>query len=531
MITYTIECDWSRNTTFSHAQANITAYVESFSLTSGMNDAYDEFAPPAQCTLRLIDPDGEWLPEAGGTFAGLVARGVLVRVRASDGTTTHTLWRGSMVDVQIDIDQAADADRAHRLTLIARDPMLALLDAEYAPPLALGATTNALLMTLFESAVVLHPYPPFILDASLLDSSKLLFFNSITAFETGQTVIPFAGDNADSGRGVSAQGYARSIVAAEAGGRFFWDARAARFTFHNRHHDALESSALALTSADLIDAQPRYLEDLANAVTVTYAPRAVGAPGTTLYALPNVPTLLRAGEQRLFTARYATSEGVKVGALTVIQPLAGADYAATLPDTSYDSGALRRGEATLTGADATDVLSVYAEPGAASARITVVNTGTADVYLTFLRLRGTPLETFERASALAQNAASIATHGRIERNLQIDLLDDDDFADQFARTLAARFGEPLFRLASASLMVETDDAVTWAALGLTIGDRVTITDSASGHDRDYLIVGERHQVDARARQHRLTWVLKPADRDPLFLIDTSLLDGADILVL
>lgn len=531
MITYTIQCDWTRNTTFSHAQSNITAYVESFSLTSGMNDAYDEFAPPAQCTLRLIDPEGDWLPEAGGTFAGLVVRGVLVRIRASDGTTTHTLWQGSIVDVQIAIDRYADTDRAHRLTLVARDPMLALLDAEYFPPLALDATTDALLKALFDSAVVLYPYPPFILDASHLDSSKLLFFNSMTALEMGQTVVPFAGDNADSGRGVSAQGYARAIVAAEAGGRFFWDARTGDFTFHNRHHDALESSALSLTSANLIDAQPRYLEDLANAVTVTYAPRAVGAPGTTLYALPNVPILLREGEQRLFVARYATDEGVKVGALTLIQPVPGADYAATLPTSTYDTGALRRGEVTLTGADATAVLSVYVEPGAASAKITVVNTGVHDIYLTLLRLRGTPLETFERASALAQDAASIATHGRIERNLQIDLLDDDEFAQQFAQTLVARFGEPLFRLASASLMVETDDVVTWAALGLTIGDRVSITDSASAHDRDYLIVGERHNVDARARQHRLSWVLKPADRDPLFLIDASLLDSAEILAL
>ncbi|MCA9906986.1 MAG: hypothetical protein KC547_24200, partial [Anaerolineae bacterium] len=64
-----------------------------------------------------------------------------------------------------------------------------------------------------------------------------------------------------------------------------------------------------------------------------------------------------------------------------------------------------------------------------------------------------------------------------------------------------------------------------------IGDRVTLTDSASGHDRDYLITGESHQVDARARQHRLTWTLKPADRDLLFLLDASPLNSAHILAL
>ncbi len=531
MITYTIECDWARDGTFSHAQADITAYVEAFSLTAGMDDGYDEFAPPAQCTLGLVDPAGDWLPDAGGTFAGLIGRGVLVRVRASDGVDTYTLWQGSLLDAQITIDRYADADRAHRLTLIARDPMLGLLDAEYFPPLTLDAATDTLLDAIFDSAVVFYPYSPFILDATPLDSSTTLFDNTFTAFEAGQTVVPFAGDNADAGRGVSAQGYARSVVATEAGGRFFWDARAGCFVLHNRHHDALETSALTLTAANLIDAQPRYLEDLANAITVTYAPRAVGAPGTTLYELPNVPTRLRAGEQRTFTARYATTEGVKVGALSLMLPVAGVDYTAVLPSTSFDSGALRRGEITLTGTDATSSIAVYVEPGAASARITVTNGGAHEVYLKRLSLRGTPLETFERASAIAQAAASIAAYGRVERNLQIDLLDDDEFAQQFAWTLAARFAAPLFRLASVSIMVEADDPVTWAALGLTIGDRVTITDSASGHDRDYLITGERHQIDARARQHRLTWMLKPADRDLLFLLDASLLDSTHILAL
>jgi len=59
---------------------------------------------------------------------------------------------------------------------------------------------------------------------------------------------------------------------------------------------------------------------------------------------------------------------------------------------------------------------------------------------------------------------------------------------------------------------------------LTIGNIVNITNSYTGHDQDYVIVGEQHEVAINAqglREHKTKWVLKLTDREPFLVIGTT----------
>jgi hypothetical protein len=387
--------------------------------------------------------------------------------------------------------------------------------AEVTPALLQDVRVDAAMNTLFDGALLAWPYDRayWVLDHHALGSARL-FQNLLTDFEPAQTTLPWSGDHLDQGRPVSAYDYLRGLVAAEAGGRFWWDARAGVFRLHHRHHDALSTTPLlTLTEAELTGATPAYAEDVINAVTVHYEPRITGATGTTLWETNEFT--LRPGEARTFGARY-TLDTASVGALTVITPEAGQDVMALDEET---------------GADVTDRLGWSCAPAATAVRLTLINHHDRRVRVTRLRVRGTPLIHGARESVTVQDAASIAAYDRRERSLELPTVSDTDFASAIARATLARYANPRSRFTRISFIAQASAALAAAALDRTVGDRIAIRDAWSGHSADYIIVGERHTLDARLRQQHVTWVLKAAARDPYFILQTSALDDVDVLAL
>jgi hypothetical protein len=506
---YRLEIDLNRDGQYglSAPDADLTASVTALAWREGMAASFDDVAAPAELRVTLIN-DGAFDPEnESATYAGRLVPGLLVRLQADDGVQTHTLFIGRLK--RIVVSPAAFGVRG--VVLVVQDFLLELLDAEYAPPLLLDATIDEALRPLFEQPVVPWPYAGrfWMLEtgaSSVLDSGTRLYEDTATAFEVGRTRLTFAGDNLDRGEGVSAQGAIRDLMAAEAGGRFFWQAQTGRFVFHNRAHDTLNDTLSGVFNGSEFTPEGTvysFGDTVINALTVTYQPREVGDTTRVLWSAPGLPLLLAPGGSLTLDARYRDPDtpSALVGARDVIRPAAYADYVAS--GTAGGSG------------DRTGFLAVSIRPGAGRAVVRLVNTDTVNaLYVQALQLRGTPLVAQPALQARVQDAASIAAYERHEpQPLQLRAVDDGEFATQIARFLVSRFAQPLARFAAVRFAAHLSDTLMQHALARRVGDKITITNARLGHDADYVIVGQRHEVRAGGDQpHHVTWVLAPLSR-------------------
>lgn len=518
-VAYRLRVDLNRDGTYAPGDpdADLTAHVVALAWNVGMAAGFDEVAEPAELTVTLAN-GGDFDPErSDARYFGRLHPGALVRLEAE--------WAGGVTPLFIGrLKRLAVAPEAHGprpATLLAQDILLELLDAEYTPPLLLNARVDQALLPPFERPLVPWPYAARfwllgVVDSAELDAAARLYVDEATAFEPARTTLAFAGDHLDRGEGVSAQGAIRDLVAAEAGGRFFWDAPAGKFVFHNRAHDVLNDVIRGEFAGDeFIAGATLYTvgDLLVNALTVNYTPRRAGAAGSVLWAHPGLPLRLAAGERRTLVVRYGdpANERASVAALDVIAPLPGLDMTA----------------ASTTGgsSDRTDALHVHARPFAERAEITLANADPLEaIYVQTLQLRGTPLIALPAAQARATDAASIAANERHEAQpLYLRAVDDAEFAGQIARFTVNRFKEPLARFAQVSFMASESATLRAHALERRVGDRIRINNTRLGHDADYVIVGQRHRVSAGGdTPHRVTWVLAPMSRNTFWRLS----DGA-----
>lgn len=508
--TYTVEADWGRDGTFGHAQSDITAYVSQFAIQTGFARAYEDVAPPARITLILDNSAGVFSPEnAGSALYGLIRPRVLIRVTADYGLDSGVLFLGGLSELQV----APGALGERTAMLIAEDPMLQLLDAEYNPPFTENVRIDEALTALFEEPTVIYPYAHnyWILDYSALEDFAL-YENTITAFEAANTTLAFVGDNAERGGvGLSAQGYVRDLVAAEAGGKFYWDVTQGAFVFWNRQHFINSySTPITFTPAEITYGRYLYAEDVANKYTVYFEPRAIGAAGTVLWEQGGAASI-PAGETREYNARYrdATVPNASVGAKDCILPVANTDYTAN----SADDGS---------GDDKTAQIVVWAEYGATAARIVVQNPTNERVYLTSLQVRGTPITTYQREFVTAILPASIAENGLIERTVDVPALDDRDFAQTYADALSNRFGNRAGRFEEVTFMANDSAAKMSDAITEGIGATISLADTHLSNDEtEYVVIGTRHEVRADSTQHTVTWVLEPLQRARYWVLEDA----------
>jgi len=519
-ITYRLEVDLNRDGQYalSAPEADLTAHVAALTWREGMAASFDEVAAPAELRVTLVN-SGAFDPESEtALYAGRLLPGLLVRLQADDGDALRTLFIGRLK--RFALSPAAHGVRG--VVLLVQDVLLELLDAEYTPPLLLDATIDEALRPLFDLPLTPWPYAArfWMLETGAsgqLDSGTRLYEDTATDFEVGRTRLAYAGDNLDRGQGVSAQGAIRDLVAAEAGGRFFWQAQTGRFVFHNRAHDVLNETISGVFSGDEFTPEGTvyaYGDSLINALTVSYQPREVGNPTSILWSAPGLPLLLPAGGTLTLDARYSDPDNpaARVGALDVIRPVAYTDYSAS----RMAGGSV----------DRTPFLAVAIRRNAGRATLRLVNTDRVnDLYVQMLQLRGTPLLAQPPLLARAADPASIAAYERHEpQPLDLRAVDDGEFAGQIARFIVNRFSQPLARFAAVRFVANASAALMQHALARRVGDKITIANARLGHDADYVIVGQRHSLRAGGDLlHTVTWVLAPLSRTSYWRVS----DGVD----
>lgn len=327
-------------------------------------------------------------------------------------------------------------------------------------------------------------------------------------------------------------------------------------------------------------------DDLVNHAMVNFIPREVGPTGTVLWASSGVITLRQTSE-RAITARYRDAEApsARVGAQNVITPFPGVDFAAvsqladtpdstiayvlpespiivgttsahgfstadkviirgvkgikgingghtiTVVDTvtmtldgttgkgAYEGG----GTVELRVDDLNSKVSIAIEKGAASAKIKVINHANQTVYIPHLQLRGTPLIVFDKRIVESRNGDSARDYEYAQRTYSVPAITDDIYAQSYADWMVYKFRDPLFYFRSVSFNANKTDTRLTQALTRTIGNRITIGESWSGHSQDYFIVGALHNVGSGGEQtHDTTWILKPAERESFWVLSSTI---------
>jgi len=451
--------DVDRDGTFSNPASEITTYVISTNFSWGLTDAYQEFANPAamQMTLdnstRIFNPSRE-----DSVYYNGINKGTMVRIRAEfNGEFFEADYKVTAIQLTAGASSYNAETQNMNITLAGTDAMWRLLDAEFKPMFQEDVRVDEAMQTVFDRAVIAYPYEGMYatLDLSTLNDCSLLDSSITTDFEEARQTLTEVGDNSDTGMGISAQGFLRELLLAEAGGRFWFNPPTNKFTFHNRWHDTqnfipvfeMNTGMCLRDSMTLL-----YGDDLINDVTINYSPRQYGVANSTIWESDQVPIRLFPEEVVTITGRYRNpdNEAERIGATDVHPPLAGTDY-----------DAWNAVELELVNLLADLQLSFV--DNASSGDITMTNRGQDVMWVHMLKVRGTPIYIHNPETVQRTDLESINQHDRHATVRDIKLMTDVNDAEGYANLIIKRFKTPRTRFPSVTFIAnQTDELMTQA---------------------------------------------------------------------
>jgi hypothetical protein len=515
-IQYELEFDIDYDGQFANPDGHIGDRLLSASWSLGMSDGNQLISSPMQASATIYDPNLDFSQDREDTPFGIGIRGMLVRLRATVNGNSYTLVTGWIKNV-------VSHEHASRFTtsITFEDKILELQDAEYLPMLSTNTRIDTELQNLFDTGIVAYPYDRsyWVMGASQLDIDTVLYDEQIVELDESFTTLDWVGDAADRGTGVSGMGYVTDLVSAEVGGRFFTN-RAGKFVFHNRYRDfdTLVSDTFSAEDYDNADA---IQTEVFNVVTVNYMPRQVGTPGQVLFSSQNVPFSIPPYETRVIKGRYNDPDNpnASVGGMDIIDPVPVTDYLANLAEDGLSS-------------DVTGSLHVAAEKGATSAQISITNGYRRTAYIQKLQIRGTPLITHQQEQVEFKDAESIQLYGEVPlQPYELRFVSNITLAEGYAQEILNRFKVPRTRYSWIEFILGSRDGVrddlANRVLSCRVGDKINVSNSVTGHTRDYVIVGEQHQVNGI--RHSVRYILRPSNRTAIWVLNTSRLNNDTIL--
>lgn len=447
-------------------------------------------------------------------YTGLLRPGSLIRLRATYGSTQQ-LFIGKITygGIRYGVNNKSANIQDRMVTITVQDAMNELGDIEYIAPLQTNVTTDEVLTAFFESSHIPWPYYASswmlgISGASELDYTTYLFPAQNTDFETGKTTLTFAGDAADSGRGVQAQQYIRETLMAEAGGRFYFQPRTSTWMFINRHHDIFNDTSVATIASTSFEAMDyRYGDDLVNSLVLNYTIKNIGADNTILWASSSSYIRVEASSVRRITGRYlSASAGTRrIGGYN-FKPITTDPYVVT----SDAAGTTQ----IFAG------FSVQAVGNGSSVTITIDNANIYPIYVFTLIFRGTPLVWYDEIASTSVSRSIKQYDQRTKQPLNIKMIDTPGLANDVLTYLLSKYNQPTSRFDSVTFLANQDATRAGYMINRTIDDRITITHSDLNHNADYIIIGEQHRFNTQSRDHYVTWYLKPVSRETAWVLNT-----------
>jgi hypothetical protein len=528
---YRVTLDVTRNYTFvgsGSAPSDISSYVKRASWQFGLTGVYDPIGSAAYAEVTLNNADGDFMLEkATAKYYGKIRRGTMLKLEMS---TNGSAWTQMFaLKIQQIIPQFS-FDGAYEVTLKCSDITSDFLNQDFVAPLQTDVRVDEILDRLHETAKAIWPYESyyqFIGHTSIGDGRSPFDGSVWTDFETGETALPFYGDNLDKGLGVKVQQYIKDAVMAEIFGLYYFSPRSERFVFLSRYHAS--DTAVSWDVVNTIMDAPRYTyaRDLVNDFSLSYYPRAIGAENSVLYSSDNVPFSVPARGTKRLTLKYRDpdNESASVGAFVV-------------DDLVVDTDIVFNTQSDGSGANPKRFMTTTLIKGAASSELVISNRKrSSPAYVTTLQLRGTPITTYNKEIAYGYNDDSVFGLGsdqstgndRASGSESLYAVSDIDFAQDYADYKVAAYGQPQQVIEKLVIPVKQSDSATEAqVLARTIGDVINVTDDIVGHDMDYMIVGEMHNANVAGQTHTASYLIRPSNRSGFFVWDESTYGGNDI---
>jgi hypothetical protein len=501
-VSYLVAVDWNNDGDFSGPGEDISADVLALRWRLGMAAPYDGVAAPGEAHITLRNAAQTYSPELNASLRP----GKRVRIQSNDGVTTRTHFTGFISVVAP--GPGALGERTAVIHARGPEPEVRQNRVRLPPQVDVRADqlVSAVLDQLLLRPLILKGY--WLLD---LDNQTELGVNTRigrlpypASLETGKSTFAYAADTWRDG--IPADEAIRQAVEGERG-RFFVN-RDGGFVFYNRHHTLLDTVSDATFADNMEGMTYTYGAALVNRAQVTCTPRSIGSPGTILWRLER-PQKLEPGEggSLRLVARFRDSDKRPIGALTVIPPVASVDYQA---NTASDGS----------GVDFTAKVSVILlSADTSAAELYLRNDSNRVLYLLAgMQIRGTPILMGDPLALEAIDWASANQYGLNTLAFDLPVVGSAEDAANAARFEIAR--RRTARASVQSIQVSGSNLLA-QVLARTLFDRITVTESQTGHSADYFIVAEIHEVDEGGLRHRATWLLESAAANTFWIIGSS----------
>lgn len=312
-------------------------------------------------------------------------------------------------------------------------------------------------------------------------------------FDTGDSVFAFSFDNMASSN--SLYNLMKFIVESEQGRLFM--SREGKFVFWRRSRLS-ETDASVQSFIDTMSAMRyAYGASVVNDVTVKFEPRVQVSGVATLATQDTLIEVPSNGFSDEVTIEYRDATGNRQSSDSVITPVEDVDYIPVFLDGSSASADINISSFIV---------------GANSARIIFENTGVNIVNIqTGMVIRANNIITFfGRTVTSADDTTSKAAFGNLPLTIDAKLLSSPAEAASIASYRLLIGKDPHGELKGVTHNVLHNDILSEAGVRRVPGDRVTIGETQTGQQGDYIIVKERHSIRKGVDRWDVEWTLEQA---------------------
>jgi hypothetical protein len=264
-----------------------------------------------------------------------------------------------------------------------------------------------------------------------------------------------------------------------------------------------ETEELTLDDSDLgASTSISFGKDVINHVTMTTYPREIDAAATSLlWELQSADEIPGLSSIEIYgTYKDPNGGNTKINAKDWVNPLvSGTDYKAT-------------DAADGTGVDRTANMSVVADFGAAEVKLTITNSHASSIYTggkfanQFLKVRGKVIRLYDPSKAIAQDATSIATHGK--RPATIDMRYARSAGDKGTAATAYlnTYKDPLYSVDKLDLFANRDEKNMYAFMFAKVLTGPLITEAVTGlEDNRFYMTGYDYEVSPGKDTVHVRW--------------------------
>lgn len=496
--------DWDNDIDFDDADEDISQYVKRVVIQRGQSANLRS----GTCQLTLRNANAFFTPnDTRSPFYGNLTIGRRVQVRATVGTDVNYLFTGYIEGI---VPEDIAKQQHQRESTVSTYDLLRLLELRrISTKTFIDYTTGDWVNLLLDSFAW---DGAFTLDISRLDEDILGRLDESRSIDDGKTTIPYwqISDQALSEA-------IRDFVQAEGG--IFYIRGDGVPVFEDRHHRPSDRDSLATYTDTEIAELTQELISPENHIEMVVHPRWVGTPASVIWtgASADAPLALARGEtQELYVAFTDPETGNSCEAMNIITPAAPTDFAAN----SAEDG---------TGDDLTAYLNVTLVDSNNRYSITITNSGSRDIYVTLLQMRGTPLVTDDTITLLAEDLQSIGDY--LQRDLTIDCallsntLEAQDRADyEIGIRAQPRTQVKRLRLAAGNVQEK---------IAREISDRITIASESRQVSEDFFIDAVTVTIDGKFGRDTffedidVAWELTPVT-SLFFLLDVDEIDDETV---